>query len=171
MRERDPEDDDDDGDESEWQVEELAEAGLPDEGPPDADSTPKESVEKVEFVSAVVEREAVEAEPSPTGFVVSITKGGRFRRLHYVGAGNCNRIPGVDYANFEVWRDLIPAEKVLDAVCRNCFPKGFDRQPKSVEAAPASSDEDSAVSSSSGAPRATSLRQREGRTISSRYPR
>ena len=58
----------------------------------------------------------------PSGFVVSVTKRGKFRRLHLVEA--CPFIPGVHYLNYEEWGEKMPGEEELQAVCARCLPQG-----------------------------------------------
>ena len=75
----------------------------------------------------------------PHGFVVSKTKRGRFRRLHCVEA--CRLVPGVHYAEYDVWGDVLPGEQDIDAVCSRCLPQS--------RLLPAQEDEASEASSSS----------------------
>ena len=58
----------------------------------------------------------------PKGFVVSVTKRSKFRRLHLVP--DCRLIPGVHYKVFDVWGDQLPDEQDLNAVCDLCLPNG-----------------------------------------------
>ena len=55
----------------------------------------------------------------PWGYVISITRGGRHRKLHHVGS--CHRVPGVDYRTFEVWGANLPPVAVLNSRCGVCF--------------------------------------------------
>ena len=55
----------------------------------------------------------------PWGYVISITRGGRHRKLHHVGS--CHRVPGVDYRTFEVWGANLPPVAVLSSRCGVCF--------------------------------------------------
>ena len=44
----------------------------------------------------------------PTGFVISITRGGKCRRLHF--AGGCLRIPGEHYGKFDDYGQVVSPE-------------------------------------------------------------
>ena len=68
---------------------------------------------------AHAEQARAQPEVAPWGFVVSITRGGRHRKLHHVGS--CGRLPGVDYKDFEVFGDTMPENKVLGSMCQWCF--------------------------------------------------
>ena len=48
-------------------------------------------------------------EIAPWGFVVSITRNGRHRKLHRIG--DCRLIAGIHYGDFEVWGDKLPGEQ------------------------------------------------------------
>ena len=61
--------------------------------------------------------------PSPWGFVVSITRGGRHRKLHHVGS--CCLVPRVDYATYETFGSTLPDKAEIDSICARCF-KGED---------------------------------------------
>ena len=56
----------------------------------------------------------------PTGFLVSVIRGGLCRRLHY--AGVCFRVPGEHIRNFEDWGQNGPADHVYNLRCKDCFP-------------------------------------------------
>ena len=60
--------------------------------------------------------------PSPQGFVVSHTRGGHCRRLHF--AGRCFRVPGEHYKQFRAYGQDYPAEHLYDLRCKDCFPAG-----------------------------------------------
>ena len=53
------------------------------------------------------------------GYVVSISKKTRFRRLHHLGS--CHRVPGVHYHEFEQLGVSQPTETCYDDVCQNCM--------------------------------------------------
>mgnify|MGYP003319360789 CR=1 FL=1 len=57
-------------------------------------------------------------EPPPSGFCIAITQR-RVRRLHFVG--NCGKVPGEHYKQYEVWGDLLPPEHAIDVTCDICF--------------------------------------------------
>ena len=65
--------------------------------------------------------------PAPHGFVVSVTRRGKFRRLHLVES--CSMVPGVHYKDFEVWGDIMPSESDIQAVCARCLPQGKPAAP------------------------------------------
>ena len=56
----------------------------------------------------------------PTGFFVSVARGGLCRRLHY--AGFCFRVPGEHIKTFEDWGQSEPADHVYSLRCKDCFP-------------------------------------------------
>ena len=60
-----------------------------------------------------------EDEEVPWGYVISITRGGRHRKLHNVGS--CRLIPGLDYKEYEVWGARLPPSSELNSRCGNCF--------------------------------------------------
>ena len=60
-----------------------------------------------------------EEDEVPWGYVISITRGGRHRKLHHVGS--CRLIPGLDYKFFEVWRAELPHVSQLNSRCGKCF--------------------------------------------------
>ena len=64
--------------------------------------------------------ETPDKEVVPWGFVVSITRNGRHRKLHHIG--DCRLIPGVHYRDFEVWGGKLPGEREIDSRCGWCFP-------------------------------------------------
>ena len=53
---------------------------------------------------------------------MSVTRRGKFRRLHLVEA--CRLTPGVHYKDYEVWGDIMPGEGDVQAVCARCLPQG-----------------------------------------------
>ena len=108
---------------------------------------------EAEVEQAVGEREAEQEEDGgPSGFVISVTKGGRLIRLHYIGAPNCKRIPGIDYREYELCGEFMPEEAHIDALCQKCFPEaagGVVLQPESLSTAESS---ESSSESSCSAP-------------------
>ena len=64
---------------------------------------------------------------APTGFVVSVTKRGKFRRLHLVEA--CPFVPGVHYKEYEEWGEIMPGEADVQAICTRCLPQGRTAPP------------------------------------------
>ena len=75
----------------------------------------------VDVAEALALQDVVEA-PSPQGFVVSHTRGGHCRRLHF--AGGCFRVPGEHYRQFRAYGQDYPAEHLFDLRCKDCFPAG-----------------------------------------------
>ena len=59
----------------------------------------------------------------PAGFVVSITRGGRCRRLHF--AGGCSRIPGEHHGKLDDFGQVVPPESAYSHRCKDCFPAGI----------------------------------------------
>ena len=82
--------------------------------PPAPEQIEKEDTIPLDPVEALHE-EVVE----PWGYVISITRGGKHRKLHHVGS--CHRVPGVDYRTFEVWGGVLPPVGVLNSRCGVCF--------------------------------------------------
>ena len=80
------------------------------------------------------------------GFVVSVTNGGRMRRLHF--AGGRHRVPG---EHFKLWESLgqaVPSPHLYTARCRDDFP--LDAR-EDAEAEASDSDGSTASSSTSAA--------------------
>ncbi len=53
--------------------------------------------------------------------MVSISGKHRFRRLHKLGGG-CNRVPGLDYKDFEELGAEMPDASSYDDWCGKCWP-------------------------------------------------
>ena len=62
------------------------------------------------------------SEPEPVGYVISLTKRGRCRRLHFTK--DCWMVPGHHFKQFEVWGTTLPAEADISCVCSHCMPLG-----------------------------------------------
>ena len=97
-----------------------------------------------------------EVEPPTTGYVVSKSSGGRCRRLHCLDA--CWMKPGVHYAHYEVWGELLPQEHEITAVCKHCLKSG----PAWAKSPQPSSGEGSSSSSSGGEPEPAPKKSKEG---------
>ena len=63
--------------------------------------------------------------PEPHGFIVSVTRGGRHRKLHHLGS--CWRQPGVHFRVYEAWGSIMPPEAEIQSKCLDCF--GTQRVP------------------------------------------
>ena len=61
-----------------------------------------------------------EVDEAPKGFVISSTRGGRVRRVHFVGG--CFRIPGEDYRDFVDLGQRAPEAHKITHRCKDCFP-------------------------------------------------
>ena len=90
----------------------------------------------------------------PWGFVVSITRNGRHRKLHHIG--DCRYVPGIHYHEFEIWGSKLPTEREIHSRCGWCFPS--EKPGARVEEEPGSdresdSSSSSSTGSSSGSPR------------------
>ena len=109
----------------------------PPEEPEDA------TVEELQLALAAV---VPDEPPPPMGFIISISEGGRMRRLHF--AGGCFRVPGEHYKRWEDLGQATPAPHAYTARCRRCFPP--DARAAEEEKAVDSDDSCSASSSSSG---------------------
>ena len=81
----------------------------------------KGEIEEEDLLTAAADRDL--PEQAPYGFVVSNTKRGRFRRLHFLP--DCHLVPGLHYRDFDIWGDTCPKESEIDAVCTRCLPRGF----------------------------------------------
>ena len=92
---------------------------------------------------------ALEADRAPPatvqGYVVSITRGGRHRKLHHVGS--CRFTPGVDDKDFEVYGDVMPGAAEVDSRCAWCFGRGLSLEPALEEEGSGSESLDSSSSS------------------------
>ena len=69
-----------------------------------------------EILAAHAEKDAT----PPTGFVVSITRGGKGRRLHHTGF--CFRVAGEHFRRFEDHGHVEPEAHMYILRRRNCFP-------------------------------------------------
>jgi hypothetical protein len=98
-------------------------------------------------------------EVAPWGFVISKTRGGRHRKLHHVGS--CKRVPGVDFRDYEVFGDTMPANSLLDSLCKWCF--GTTELPAEEESEAESFD--SSSSSRSGKRPAAAKKAEDGDKI------
>jgi len=75
-------------------------------------------------------------------YLVSIQGKSGFRRLHLVGA--CFRVPGVDYLQYELLGQNLPATSTYHASCRNCWPEGLPSEDREVSEETTSSASSSA---------------------------
>ena len=89
-----------------------------------------------------VHQEADELVPRGS-FVISIWGRGNRKTLHRVG--ECHRVPGVHYKNYEVVGNDPPASDTFHQSCRVCFPRGAAVEESDSEA----SDEEASSSDSS----------------------
>ena len=71
-------------------------------------------------VLAVAGALAEESDEQPEGFIVSISKQGLHRCLHFFGS--CFRVPGVHYKEFRVIGAIMPSDYDIDSRCTDCFP-------------------------------------------------
>ena len=94
----------------------LVELELPDEAEADV---PPISFEEIAPLLALQDASAAS---EPAGFVVSVTRGGLCRRLHFVGG--CFRVPGEHYKRFHDLGQRAPEEHEYDLRCKDCFPAG-----------------------------------------------
>ena len=109
-----------------------------------------------EFVKAtnlkkLIEKAEEVIDEKPMGFVISKTRGGKCRRLHFVGG--CFRVPGEHYRSFDSFGQDVPEQHLFDFRCRDCFPadKPSVQQQERQEEVSASDDGSSSSSSSSAA--------------------
>ena len=92
-----------------------------------------------------VRQERASRAQTPTGFIISLTQGGRCRRLHF--AGGCFRIPGEHYQKYEDLGQRQPGPHEFSHRCRNCFPTQLAEQ--EVEDSDVDTDSDSSTSEAS----------------------
>ena len=110
-------------------LDEIQEEEAEDEDDED-DEEDEEPMETAPLHAEVVElaaKQLLPPPPTPHGFVVSITRRGKFRRLHLGGV--CRLTPGVHYKDFEVWGDMMPGESEVQAGCARCLPQGKPAAP------------------------------------------
>ena len=73
------------------------------------------------------------------GFVISISKRFKLRRLHRLHG--CGRSPGILYCDFEGPLEEVPHPSEYDAFCKDCWPgKGPAEEPEEVEPDSSSTD-------------------------------
>ena len=114
----------------------------------DSGASSEGHVDEIDEAEAKAALEAA-CEPAPTrGFIVVRSDKGRMRRLHFLGA--CFRVPGEHYKDFVCHGDILPADDLIDARCKQCFPVG--RTPP-IPADEVASAEESDSSSSTGSAR------------------
>ena len=73
-------------------------------------------------------------------YVVSIRARTKRRVLHRIGG--CYRIAGIDYFDYEVLGDLLPAPTKYHDVCKGCFSSGLQRAPPAGSSSSGSSSTD-----------------------------
>ena len=82
--------------------------------------------------------EVADVEELPKGtFIVSIQRGGAFKRLHCFGV--CSLVPGVDYKSWESLGMSEPPVSSYSAKCKNCFAQVSGRESGSVSSSHSSS--------------------------------
>ena len=101
--------------------------------------------DEAELKSLLAQHELPKQE-APQGFVVSITRGGRCRRLHF--AGGCFRVAGEHFSKHDDFGQSEPEEHQYNFRCKDCFPalKPAAAEAEELEEA---SDSDSSSSTSS----------------------
>ena len=97
----------------------------------------EELVLSKEVVDTAVAEQAVE--PVPSGYVISLTKRGKCRRLHFTK--DCWMVPDHQYKQFEVWAEVLPSEADISCVCSHCMTLGRQAAEvaQALEAEPSSS--------------------------------
>ena len=105
-----------------------------------------------DLVEACAERVLQGREEGPKGFVISKTRGGKVRRVHFVGG--CFRVPGEHYRDYEDLGQRAPLPHEITHRCKDCFPleRESERQVENEELA---SDTSGESSSSDGSQEAT----------------
>ena len=77
--------------------------------------------------------------PAPWGFVISITRHGKHRKLHHVG--DSRLIPGLGCKDFVVLGNRLPDSTEVNSVCARCFKRESPQaelSPESIESSSAS---------------------------------
>jgi hypothetical protein len=111
-----------------------------------ADVEAKEAACEPERVRELLALQDLARDDAPMGFVVSKTKGGACRRLHFVGG--CFRRPGEHYRSYEDFGQQVPESSLYNARCKDCFPAGvFSQAAEEAEEAGSDSDGSESVSS------------------------
>ena len=100
-----------------------------------------------DFQAILADCKDPELQPLPTGFVISVTQGGRARRLQY--AGFCFRVPGEHYRKFEGCGDVEPELHRFNLRCLDCFPAVSAPSETATTIVDEQSDSDGTASSSS----------------------
>ena len=92
---------------------------------------------------------AVQADRAPAvpvqGYVISVTRGGRHRKLHHVGS--CRFGPGVDYRQYEIYGDVMPSKSEVASRCSWCFGRVLSLEPALEEEGSEAESLDSSSSS------------------------
>ena len=114
--------------------------------PPDPEPVDLPGVTGADIADMQVRQEKASRERTPAGFIISLTQGGRCRRLHF--AGGCFRIPGEHYLQFEDLGRRHPGPHEFTHRCRNCFPAQLADQ--KVEDSEVDTDSDSSGSEGDG---------------------
>ena len=99
-----------------------------------------------DFERALAMGEVVE--PPPFGFVVSISRRGLHRKLHFVGS--CFRVPEVHYKDFNVHGEPMPSELDIDSRCVTCFLAGGPVEVEGLEGFCSSSSSSEGTGAHSG---------------------
>ena len=76
------------------------------------------AVDELSLKAEAAARAAADTALPPSGFVIAKTTKG-IRRLHFVG--NCGKVPGEHYRDFDVWGPILPPEEAIDVTCGICF--------------------------------------------------
>ena len=129
--------------------EEQGEASAGDGVPVPEEADEEEAEDALEMPEAKPEDDQL---PPPQGFVVSITRGGRFRRLHF--AGGCWRVPGEHYRKYVDYGQRCPRPDEVHARCADCFP------PEKLEAIANDSDKESSGSETSSSTSSSSASEK-----------
>ena len=116
----------------------------PEQGELESEDGDKESALNLECLAGFL---VDDEKAPPSGFVISITRGGQCRRLHF--AGGCWRIPGEHFKRFDDYGQVVPPESSYTHRCKDCFPVGIvSRQAEDAEAEVSGSSGSSSSSSS-----------------------
>ncbi len=76
------------------------------------------SLEELPLADEIAAQQAAAEAELLSGFVIAKTKR-KVKRFHFVG--NCGKVPGEHYADFDVWGDILPPADAFDVVCEVCF--------------------------------------------------
>jgi hypothetical protein len=134
--------------ENEVQGTPFVQADVVDEEGLDGDEALGDAEITEETVTQVLRETEADEQQTPQGFVCSVTRDGRFKRLHFVGG--CFRVPGEHYKKYRSYGQELPAANLYNEKCKDCFPKDAESKSLEIQAAEDESVSDASSESSVG---------------------